>query len=94
MAATKMMRKGQVTIPVAIREKLNLKEGDFLVVNEVDGKVVLESQRNIVRRTAGVFAEYATKSSATRTRSDSRTRRAAHCQGSSAIHARRGGTIN
>lgn len=59
MAATKMTRKGQVTIPVAIREKLNLKEGDFLVVNEVDGKVVLESQRDIVRRTAGVFAEYA-----------------------------------
>lgn len=59
MAATKMTRKGQVTIPVAIREKLHLKEGDFLVVNEVDGKVVLESQRDIVHRTAGVFAKYA-----------------------------------
>jgi len=59
MAATKMTRKGQVTIPVAIREKLHLKEGDFLVVNEVDGKVVLESQRDIVSRTAGVFAKYA-----------------------------------
>ena len=59
MAATKMTRKGQVTIPVAIREKLHLTEGDFLVVDEVDGKVVLESQRAIVRRTAGVFARYA-----------------------------------
>ncbi len=59
MAATKMTRKGQVTIPAAIREKLHLKEGDFLVVNEVGGKVVMESQREIIHRTAGVFAEYA-----------------------------------
>lgn len=59
VAATKMTRKGQVTIPAAIRDKLHLQEGDLFLVNEVDGKVVLESQRDIVRRTAGVFAEYA-----------------------------------
>ncbi len=59
MAATKMTRKGQVTIPAEIREQLNLREGDHFVVNAVDGKVVMESQRDIVRRTAGVFAKYA-----------------------------------
>lgn len=59
MAATKMTRKGQVTIPAGIREQLHLKEGDLFVVNAVDGKVVLQSQRDIVRRTAGVFAKYA-----------------------------------
>lgn len=59
MAATKMTRKGQVTIPVEIRKRLHLKEGDLLVVNDVDGKVVLESQREIVRRTAGAVAAHA-----------------------------------
>ncbi|MBA3275784.1 MAG: AbrB/MazE/SpoVT family DNA-binding domain-containing protein [Chloroflexia bacterium] len=59
MAATKMTRKGQVTIPAEIREQLNLHEGDRFVVQAVDGKVVMESQRDIVRRTAGVFAKYA-----------------------------------
>ncbi len=59
MAATKMTRKGQVTIPAEIREQLNLHEGDRFVVEAVDGKVVMESQRDIVRRTAGVFAKYA-----------------------------------
>ena len=59
MAATKMTRKGQVTIPAEIREQLDLHEGDHFVVNAVDGKVVMESQREIIRRTAGVFAEYA-----------------------------------
>jgi AbrB family looped-hinge helix DNA binding protein len=59
MAATKMTRKGQVTIPVAIREKLHLKEGDLFVVNDVDGKVVLESQRDIANRLVGAFSAYA-----------------------------------
>jgi AbrB family looped-hinge helix DNA binding protein len=54
-----MTRKGQVTIPAEIREQLNLHEGDRFVVQAVDGKVVMESQRDIVRRTAGVFAKYA-----------------------------------
>jgi AbrB family looped-hinge helix DNA binding protein len=59
MAATKMTRKGQVTIPAEIREALGLHVGDHFIVHAVDGKVVLESQRDMVRRTAGVFAEYA-----------------------------------
>jgi AbrB family looped-hinge helix DNA binding protein len=59
MAATKMTRKGQVTIPAEIRQKLHLKEGDLFVVNDVDGKVVLQSQRGIADHLAGVFAKYA-----------------------------------
>jgi len=38
----KVTRKGQVTIPLAIRKALGIKEGDFLVVREEDGKVILE----------------------------------------------------
>lgn len=58
MASTKMTRKGQVTIPADIREKLNFKVGDLFVVNDVDGKVVLESQREIANRLVGAFAAY------------------------------------
>jgi AbrB family looped-hinge helix DNA binding protein len=58
MASTKMTRKGQVTIPAEIRQKLNLSEGELFVVNEVDGKVVLESQRQIARQLVGAFAAY------------------------------------
>lgn len=37
--STKLTRKGQITIPQAVREALGLKEGDALVVEveEVDG---------------------------------------------------------
>ena len=59
MATTKITRKGQVTIPAAIRHKLDLKEGDILAVKESDGKVVLESQRGIVERIAGSLSAYA-----------------------------------
>jgi AbrB family looped-hinge helix DNA binding protein len=38
----KVTRKGQVTIPMVIREILNIKEGDILAVREENGKVVLE----------------------------------------------------
>ena len=56
MAATKMTRKGQVTIPIEIRQKLHLEEGDILAVREEDGKVVLESQREVLARTLEMFA--------------------------------------
>ncbi len=59
MAATKMTRKGQVTIPAEIRQQLDLHEGDHFVVDAVDGKVIFESQRDIVRRSSGVFVRYA-----------------------------------
>lgn len=59
MLTTRMTRKGQVTIPAEIRDRLHLDEGDVFLVREENGRVVLESQVELVRRTAGVFAEYA-----------------------------------
>jgi AbrB family looped-hinge helix DNA binding protein len=59
MATTKMTRKGQVTIPADIRHKLGIHEGDRFVVREVNGDVILRSERSIVKRTAGVFRDYA-----------------------------------
>jgi len=55
MATTKMTRKGQVTIPAEIRERLHLAEGDRFVVMVHDGDVVLRSERSIVASTAGML---------------------------------------
>lgn len=59
MLTTRMTRKGQVTIPAEIRDRLHLDEGEVFLVREENGKIVLESQLDLVRRTAGVFTEYA-----------------------------------
>jgi len=46
-------------IPSGTREQLSLRDGDHFVVNAVDGRMVMESQRHMVDRTAGIFANYA-----------------------------------
>jgi len=42
MGTTKITRKGQVTIPVEIRQKLSLKESDVLRVSEKDNMIIME----------------------------------------------------
>ena len=41
MELAKVMSKGQVTIPVGIRKRLNLKEGDKVIFLEKDGNIVI-----------------------------------------------------
>ena len=41
MEIAKVMSKGQVTIPISIRKKLNLREGDKVVFIEKDGNMVI-----------------------------------------------------
>jgi len=41
MELAKVMSKGQVTIPVSIRKKLNLKEGDKVIFIEKDGNIIV-----------------------------------------------------
>ena len=41
MSYIKIKRKFQITIPVAIRKKLNLLEGDILEIKEVNGEIIL-----------------------------------------------------
>lgn len=55
----KMTRKGQPTIPVAIRKALDIHEGDVLVVEQDDNRVVLQRTRDVVDWTSGALAEYA-----------------------------------
>ena len=42
MSKTKITRKGQVTIPKEIRDKLSLKESDNLNVKIIDNFIVME----------------------------------------------------
>jgi len=39
---TKITRKGQVTIPKEIREKLSLKESDILIVSNKNNMIIME----------------------------------------------------
>ncbi len=47
MEIAKVMSKGQVTIPISIRKKLNLKEGDKVVFIEKDGNMVIANSAMI-----------------------------------------------
>ena len=54
---TRITRKGQITIPVAIREALRLHGGENLSVtyDEATRQVTIEDARSVVQRTAGMF---------------------------------------
>lgn len=56
---TKVTRKGQITIPVAIRDALDMHEGDIIVVKQVDNEVVLQRADDVVDWTAGYLRDYA-----------------------------------
>ncbi|MCK9526740.1 MAG: AbrB/MazE/SpoVT family DNA-binding domain-containing protein [Limnochordia bacterium] len=47
MELAKVMAKGQVTIPISVRRKLNLKEGDKLIFIERDGNMVIANSAMI-----------------------------------------------
>jgi AbrB family looped-hinge helix DNA binding protein len=52
---TLVTRKGQVTIPAAIREALNLKEGDSVVWVMEEDQVRLKPSGSVIARTAGIL---------------------------------------
>lgn len=56
--STKLTRKGQVTIPKEIRDELDMHEGEYLLVEQVDGRIILRRAIDIARETAGVFKQY------------------------------------
>lgn len=47
MEIAKVMSKGQVTIPISIRKKLNLKEGDKVIFIERDGNMIIANSAMI-----------------------------------------------
>jgi antitoxin PrlF len=54
----KVTRKGQTTIPVEIREKIGLKEGDELAVEIIDQQIIFKPVPKI-EDCAGLFAGHA-----------------------------------
>lgn len=56
MELARMMSKGQVTIPLSIMKKLNLKEGDKIIFVEKEGNIVIEnSSRAALRKIQSSF---------------------------------------
>ncbi|MGQ9825973.1 MAG: AbrB/MazE/SpoVT family DNA-binding domain-containing protein [Desulfotomaculales bacterium] len=55
--------RGQVVIPVEVRKKMNIKEGDLLSVQEEGGRIILKpllkrsAPKGIVEKTAGLLSE-------------------------------------
>lgn len=43
----KVLPKGQITLPKAVRKALGIKEGDMLVLERTDGEVVLKKGKTI-----------------------------------------------
>ena len=43
MELAKITTKGQITLPVQIRKKLNLKDGDKVLFMEKDGKIIIDN---------------------------------------------------
>ena len=50
-----LTRKGQATIPIELREKLGLQEGDTLVWQELNGTVTVIGAREYIQRMRGML---------------------------------------
>lgn len=50
--------RGRIVLPAAVREQLNLKEGDRLVLTlETDGSLRLTNLRELVKKAQGLFKD-------------------------------------
>ena len=47
MELAKITTKGQITLPIQIRKKLNLKDGDKVLFIEKDGEVIIDNPTRI-----------------------------------------------
>ncbi len=57
MDVAKVTSKGQITIPIDIRKKLGVKEGDKILFLEEDGRVILmNSSMEALRKAQAAFA--------------------------------------
>ena len=59
MSAGVITRKGQVTIPIAIRRALDLNRGDRVEFVRENGTVRLRKAKSLVEQTAGMLSKYA-----------------------------------
>ena len=52
MELAKITTKGQITIPIQIRRKLNLKDGDKVIFMEQNGKIIVENSTRVALKEA------------------------------------------
>lgn len=50
MELAKVTVRGQITIPIEIRKKLSIKEGDKVVFLEENGKIIMENSSMLALR--------------------------------------------
>jgi antitoxin PrlF len=50
MELAKITSKGQITIPIHIRKKLNIKDGDKVIFIEENGRVIMENSTKVALR--------------------------------------------
>lgn len=52
--------RGRIVLPAAVRHRLDLKQGDRLILSvEADGTLLLQGARTLAQRLQGMFAELA-----------------------------------
>ena len=62
MEIAKISSKGQITIPVSVRNKLNLKAGDKIIILEENGRFYFENSAMLAfKRAEDAFANEAEK---------------------------------
>ena len=55
MNSSTLTSKGQVTIPVELREALGLHAGDTLVFEPYDGKILVFKRKNNIAQSFGIY---------------------------------------
>ena len=55
LGTTLVTRKGQITVPIRIREELGLKEGDKLAFIRSGQEITIKRSASVVLQTAGVL---------------------------------------
>ena len=55
MASATVDRSGRIMLPAEVRRKLKISEGDVLNVSVEDGRIMLMSQREALRRAQAFF---------------------------------------
>ncbi|MBK9944477.1 MAG: AbrB/MazE/SpoVT family DNA-binding domain-containing protein [Kouleothrix sp.] len=58
IGSTSLTRKGQITIPVKIRELLRLRQGDRIDFTMADNQVILQRSASVTTQTAGALSAH------------------------------------
>jgi len=53
----KVSEKGQIAIPIQMRERMNIDKGDELILFEVGGKILLEKSQHVAEKVEDDFKD-------------------------------------